>query len=246
MKNHLKWLIPIACITVVLSCAGGYFYWRTHRIPTEISYVYSDSSIDLNNPYEVVGAKEYVFVGYVKEIHDYFTEKDSREFPETIYYYNSPFTECVVTVVKSIKGNLNEGEDFSFYKTGGITEDRQYIQLYEQDIMPEANKYYIFSGLAHQDGTMTGGGTNGTIELEEGIEKSNLAESKVYQKYVDAYKNQVIPLSNDTYPDFLATVDVNFGDGSYNKAMFEKYKIDEPEFAVQYKERLQQNMSDIS
>lgn len=223
MKKVVKKVLCTICVALAVVLIGGYVAWKNY-IPTKIEYMMSgDTSVNLSDPREVVGVKDYVFVGYVQETYDYYTQKSSHEFPEIVDYYDMPFTECQVKIVASIKGDLKEGDDFSFYKVGGITQSRNCILLNEKDIMPEKGKYYIFSGLAHADGTMTGGGTNGTIELEPGINESNIEQSEIYQIYLDAYENQILPRSQSSYPDFLCTADENYGDGTYNAELYEEY-----------------------
>lgn len=232
MKKHLKWIIPVICIAFVI---GGYFIYRYTRIPTEIIYGEpSDTDVNLDDPRELVGVKQYVFVGYVEETYDYYTEKGSRDFPEIIDYYDREWTECRVKVIKNIKGELIEGETFSFYKTGGITKDREYIWLNPNDFIPEVGKYYIFTGKAHPDGTITGGGTNGTIELESGITAETISTSEIFKKYVDAYENQILPATEDlsanrkTTPNetvrYYGKADKNYGDGSRNAEIYNKQK----------------------
>lgn len=223
MKKHIKKIIGVICVIFAVTVIGGYVAWKNY-IPTEVRYMMpADTTVNLGDPREVVGVSEYVFVGYVQETYDYYTEKASREFPGVVDYYDMPFTECQVKIVASIKGNLEESKEFSFYKVGGIIQSRGYILLDENDIMPEKGKYYIFTGIAHADGTMTGGGTNGTIELEADINESNLNESEIYQTYFDAYGNQILPNSQSFYPDFLCTADENYGDGTYNAELYEDY-----------------------
>ena len=223
MKKHIKRIIRVICVVFALTLIVGYVNWKNY-IPTEVVYMMSgDTAVNLGDRREVVGVSEYVFVGYVQETHDYYTEKISRKFPEIVDYYDMPFTECQVKIVASIKGNLKEGSDFSFYKVGGIVPSRKCILLDENDIMPEKGKYYIFTGIAHADGTMTGGGSNGTIELETDINESNLEQSEIYQTYLDAYENQISPNSQSIYPDFLCTADESYGDGTYNAELYEDY-----------------------
>lgn len=222
MKKTTKIVLSTICIVLAVVMIGGYVAWKNY-IPTRIEYMISDTTVNLNDPREVVGVKEYVFVGYVHELYDFCTQKSSREFPEIVDYYEIPFTECQVKIVAGIKGNLKEGSEFSFYKVGGIVPSRTCIFLDEGDIMPEKGKYYIFTGVAHADGTMTGGGTNGTIELEEGIDESNLEQSEIYQTYLDAYENQIPPYGKDVSPVYLCTADVNYGDGTYNAELYKEY-----------------------
>lgn len=223
MKKSTKRFLCTLCVVLVIASIVGYMSWKNY-IPTETEYMLSgDTSVDLSNPREVVGVKDYVFVGYVQETYDYYSERLVREFPGVVDYYDMPFTECQVKIVANIKGNLEVGSDFSFYKVGGISQSRSCILLYENDIIPEKDKYYIFTGLAHADGTMTGGGAYGTIELETGVDGSNLEQSNIYQTYLEAYENQILPDLQGIYPDFLCMADENYGDGTYNAELYESY-----------------------
>lgn len=170
-------------------------------------------------------------MGYVEETYDYYTQKSSRDFPDVIDYYDREFTECVVKVVEPIKGELIKGETFSFYKTGGITKDREYFYLDPGDLIPEVGKYYIFTGKAHPDGTVTGGGTNGTIELEAGITAENIGNSEIYKAYTYAYENQILPSDIDPFTGemtvselvrYFAKADKNYGDGTPNALIYAK------------------------
>lgn len=243
MNKKSKIKMSVLCILLVVTIStAGLFIWKFTRTPTEVFYISSDTDVNLADPREVVGVKEYVFVAKVEETHDYYKEKLIRSFPGIIDYYDREFTECVVTVIANIKGELQEGKTFSFYKTGGIAWDRSCIVLSSKsDLIPEAGKYYIFSGKAHADGTMTGGGANGTFELEEGITENNLDESKIYQQYVDAFNNQILPKNKGFYPDFLCTADKKFGDGSYNAELYTEYRKKKEEINKKYAEK--QSMS---
>lgn len=216
MKKILKWIIPVTCIVLVASIGCGHLFLNSNKVPTEIKYIHSNTTVNTDDPREVIGSQAYVFVGLVEETHDYMTEKNKREFPQIVIDADVPHTECVVKVIKNIKGNLAENITFSFFKVGGTSEDLEYIQLYENDLIPTVGKYYIFTGYAHQDGTVTGGGPNGTIELESGINADNLESSKLYQEYVDAAENQV-SFGKDLLTEFLAKADQNYGNGSYNE-----------------------------
>lgn len=220
MKKYLKRIIPIVCIVIAIA-VGGYFVWRNSRIPTKIIYRESaDTDVNVDDPREFVGVSRYVFVGKVEETYDYYTEKSKHEFPDILDYFGGEFTECRLKIIADIKGNLEIGNEFSYYKVGGINKSRTCIILDEGDTLPEAGKYYIFTGLAHADGTITGGGT---FPLEDGVNENNLESSKIYQTYVDAFNNQILPKSKGLYPDFLCTADKNYGDGSYNAKLYSEF-----------------------
>lgn len=222
MKKTVTIIIAVFCVLVATLSVVAYKNGSLQKTPKEISYITNDSSINTNDPRKVVGIKTYVFVGLVEDTYDYFQTKQSHDFPQVIKdYEHMAFTECVVKAVKNIKGNLKEGESFSFYKVGGTSMDGKTIELCENDLIPEKGKYYIFTGIAHKDGTLTGGGENGTIALENEINADNLADSQVYNKYVKAYEEQKT-FENSTNVPYLAKNDVNYKNGEYNLSLFEK------------------------
>lgn len=235
MKKKVK--ISILCIFLVAVIGtAGFFVWRNNHIPTKIVYTpSSDTDVNLDDPKEVVGVSDYVFVGKTEETYDYYSQKLQRKFPAIVDYFGGEFTECRLKIIAGIKGNLTVGNVFSYYKVGGINRSRTCIVLEEGDILPEAGKYYIFTGGAHADGTMTGGMT---IPLEDNINENNLEESKIYQQYVDAFNNQILPSYKGIYPDFLCTADINYGDGSYNAELYSVYLKKNEEFDRKYAEEL--------
>lgn len=211
-----------ACVAMVFATTGGYFLFRTAFPPKAVryysDYVSEDRAFALSDTRRYIGATKYVFVAKVIETHDYYTERLFPDFPAVVDYYDSEFTECRLTVINNIKGDLAVGKDFSYYKVAGVNKLRTHIILYENgDVLPEVGKYYVFFGVVHPDGTMTGGGT---YPLEDGINESNLETSAIYRKYVDAYNKQII-----TYRDFdyMCSADINYDDGSYNAKVYAEY-----------------------
>ncbi|MCL2022751.1 MAG: hypothetical protein FWG82_00070 [Oscillospiraceae bacterium] len=204
MKKTTKIMITvISTILVIPILALSYWGYRHIVPPSNKSITLVSSPMNFDDPREVVGVKQYVFVGYVEETYDYNLKRFTREFPESIHAFNEEFTECVVRIVRTIKGDLPEGEVFSFFKTGGYTKDLTFFRMHESDVTPTVGGLYIFTGVAHPCGTMTGGGNNGTIELEDWVTDETLEKSELYQKYVDAYENQILPGSKPTMQDFL-------------------------------------------
>lgn len=235
MNKKVKIKTSILCLFLVAAIGtAGLLIWRYNRTPTKIVYTPSgDTDVNLDDPREVVGVSDYVFIGKVEETYDYFSQKNKREFPEIIDYFGGEFTECRLKIIADIKGDLSVGNVFSYYKVGGINKSRTSIVLTEGDVLPEVGKYYLFTGGAHADGTMTGGIT---IPLEDTVTENNLEESKIYQQYVDAFNNQILPKNKGLYPDFLCTADKEFGDGSYNAELYSAYCKMEEEIDRKYAE----------
>lgn len=228
--NKRKLFIIFTVIVLVVSIL--FVAWFNY-IPTKITYFEGciESAIDINNLQELIGVNDYVFVGYVEEIYDYNHDRFFHKFPKIIDYYGGPFTECRVTVTECIKGNIPVDETLSYYKVGGVTSlrtsiyldvEESYIEEGFVDYYPQVGKYYIFRGISHPDGTITGGGTFSTDLLEDGINATNYKQSKVYQKWLDAYENQIIK-DYDDYK-YLCSADSDYGDGTYNADIFEEYK----------------------
>ena len=222
MKKALVIITSVILVFIVLFVA-----WFNYK-PTKISYFVGcvESTINTENLPEVIGINDYVFVGYVENVYDYNHDRFFHKFPEIIDYFGGPFTECKVNVIKSIKGNIEPGTVFSYYKVGGVTGLRTSIYLPVEegktDYYPETGKYYIFRGSAHPDGTVTGGGTYSTDLLEDGIDSTNYEKSAIYQEWVKAYENQIISQYDDQY-HYLCTADVDYGDGTYNAEIFAEY-----------------------
>lgn len=221
LKEILKSILQLFLVLIIL-----FTIWLSYK-PTEISYFVGcvESSIDINNLQEVIGINNYVFVGYVEEVYDYNHDRFFHKFPEIIDYYGWPFTECKVTVIESIKGNIEKGTELSYYKVGGVTALRRSVYLDVEegqvDYYPKAGNYYIFRGSAHPDGTLTGGGTFSTDMFEKGIDSTNYQQSAVYKKWVDAYENQIT--KNATPPHYLCSADVDYGDGTHNAEIYKEY-----------------------
>ncbi len=240
MKKHRKLLTILLSVFMVLSIL--FVVWFNYK-PTKITYLRGciEYSINMTDLREVVGANDYVFLGYVEEIYDYNHDRFFHKFPKIIDYYGGAFTECSVTVTECIKGNIPAGETLSYYKTGGVTwlrtsiyldVEESYIEEGYEDYYPEKGKYYVFRGIAHPDGTITGGGINSTEPLEENYDLNNYKQSVVYQKWVDAYENQIISEYDNNFK-YLCSADEDYGDGTHNAEIFAEYlkwkeEIDSP------------------
>lgn len=214
MKKFLK-IMAVICAVVILG-TGFYYLYSITLAPKKFSYYISEPSYNAGDNRAVVGIHPYVFVGYIEETHDYMSERFKKKFPETIKEIDRPMTECKVKVIKNIKGSLREDVTFPVYKTGGLSKSLMYIEKEQNNIMPEAEKYYIFFGYPHKDGTVTIGEHPGIIELESGINAENLENSKLYREYVNAAENPIKAPHPTLSDEFLAKNDVDYGDGSHN------------------------------
>ncbi len=241
-----KWLAICGGVFAVLLIVGVSSLLYFGKEP-KINYIHQDSAINLDDPYILVGSKDYVFVCQVLEVYDYVREKESRNFPESIQDGTDCYTECQIRILENIKGNLPLNQPLTCYKPGGyISKWKNLVSLYEYDIPVEKGGYYIFTGLALEDGTLVCGGYNGTAALESNATADTLSESNVvaaYRQYVD---NEVI--STFEVAHYRAAMDPGYQNGAYNRKEKQRYLAarQEPEKLPSSEELLYAKLSEIA
>lgn len=172
----------------------------------ETKYMSACFVVNMDSPEEVVGFSDNVFVGYVEEMTD------------TYYSHGFPYTRYSVNVINNIKGELPLDTTVCVNKAGGISEDSSCYILYENDFLPDVGRCYIFTVNKTLEGdSYTASGMNTTVLIDDidmqgqvdfttnnsnslnskqldakSKETSILNNSSIYQRYVDAYKNQVL------------------------------------------------------
>jgi hypothetical protein len=168
----------------------------------DTKYVSASYAVDMNNPEEVIGICSNVFIGYVEDMTD------------TYYISNFPYTRYNVKVINNIKGELPLDTTVLVNKEGGVLEDLSCYILFENDFLPEEGEYYVFNVRERsEDASFTASGINtavlvndidmqnltddisnnsNSLNLKEDNVISELENSDIYQKYVDAYKNQKV------------------------------------------------------
>lgn len=157
-----------------------------NELPVE--YVSADFAIDIDEPTEVIGMADYVFVAKINKIlgtsynNCKTVERDSGDME--IY---DVFTNYQVTVIDNIKGNLKKNTPIEIAKEGGISKDKTCIELYDGDTLPKEGKYYILVGIAQPDGTLLISGPNSNILLNA-QNKSDIVSDKGYKDYKKFYK----------------------------------------------------------
>ena len=198
MKKSLSYF---AILTIVISFTGCNKPTDVTKLDTK--YVSAMYVVDMKNPEAVVGISSNVFIGYVEEM------------TGTDYISNFPYTRYNVKVIDNTKGELQVDATIQLNKEGGISEDRLCYLLYENDFLPDEEKYYIFNVRERsEDGSYTASGINTVVLLddidlqsitndiildnsdssntEQNDIKIKLDNSGIYQKYVDAYNNQIV------------------------------------------------------
>jgi len=170
-----------------------------------ISRLQGSFAIDVNNPRELVGDADYVFVAEV-------VSEDGTEylFPIEVEtddggtkVVTSPYTNYSIKVVEDIKGNLVTDTVIPIQKDGGLFEDGSMYQLYEDDELPVVGETYIFYAYAQEDGSLLISGPNSNVkmdmpngtqlsDLEEEVVKEVLETSDEYIEVEEALDNQIV------------------------------------------------------
>lgn len=171
-----------------------------NKKPPETKYISASYAFDINDLRKLVGCCSNVFVGYVEEM------------TGTSYDASLPRTCYDVTVVDNIKGELPLDSVVKVQKTGGLTKDSSAYVIFEDDSLPEAGNYYLFSvKFSEGDDFYVASGintsaliddvniTDNTTNSQNSITKdsqslevtNSLESSAIYQKYEEAYQNEI-------------------------------------------------------
>jgi len=155
----------------------------------------------------VVGDADYVFVGRVdKQVNTEYKHAVKIETENGTREVARPYTNYSITVLENIKGELEKGVPNPVQKSGGLNQDGKSITLYENDHLPQIDGIYIFIAYAQKDGSLLVSGPNSNIPVKLGGNvngKAGLSETKEYQNYVSAYKNE----KSTSRPRFVSVYD---------------------------------------
>lgn len=138
----------------------------------EMKSTYSIDTADLT---EVVKDADLIFVATVDSINetDYrhpVEVRDEQENLEEVIY--SPYTNYSVTVLSSISGEFDPSQKLSIYKTGGIEQNQQFVEVLEGDELPEVGNSYVFTAYIQDDGSLLVSGINSNRELDQEVIKN--------------------------------------------------------------------------
>lgn len=158
-RNKIVWFGFLVALLAVIDCSIVFFQKETKPYKAvEAQPMYAFDSSDLSN---VIRDADYVFAGRLSEV-------VSTEYKHKVQVNGKetgmPYTNLVVEVIKNVKGDLQTGKEIRIQKAGGLSEDKKEYSLYENDIIPEEGKYYIFSAYVQEDGSLLVAGENSTIE----------------------------------------------------------------------------------
>ncbi|OJG96598.1 hypothetical protein RV18_GL002104 [Enterococcus termitis] len=159
--------------------------------------IHADYTLDVNNPNEVVGGSDYVFVGKVIDNTGttYKNKTPLEQEDGSIKYLGEAFTNYKIEVITNLKNKLVTSKEITLAKQGGIREDGSAYDIFEDDLLPEAGKVYIFTAYTQDDGSLLVSGANSTVSFDKQTKNidtpKELAETEEVQKYEDAVNNQI-------------------------------------------------------
>lgn len=151
--------------------------------------------VDVNNPQEMVGLVDYVFVGYVKE-------KVNTTYVNPELEDGNPVTMYNVTVLSNIKGELVQNEDIQLGKYGGVSQNGEYIYLDEGDALLQENQVYLFWASGNSKGELRCSSPTSSmlIDTDEDIDsiRKNVESFSIVKTYKEVLKNE-IKFNRDRY-----------------------------------------------
>jgi len=181
----------LAILFAGLLCVGGGLFWamtETQKKEPVISRIYGNFGYNTEDPREVAGVVDYVFVAYVERFDKTEHRHDLGEDTEPL-----PYSHYTVRVAENLKGTLRTDVSIPLEKYGGLFHDGKHILLYENDILPQVGKYYVFNAVALEDGSISLCGENVNIPLEADVNEKSLEKSAAVEQYRAAVKNQIAP-----------------------------------------------------
>ncbi|EKF1876505.1 cell surface protein [Listeria innocua] len=159
--------------------------------------IHSDYTLNIDNPNEVVGDADYVFVGKVTgESGTIYKNKTPIEQEDgSVKYIGEAYTNYKIKVISNLKNELATDKELAIAKQGGIREDGSAYDIFEDDILPDVGKIYIFTAYTQDDGSLLISGGNSTIAFDEKTKNIDTAkevtQTEEYETYENAVENQV-------------------------------------------------------
>lgn len=163
---------------------------------------FSDYTLDVDNPDEVVEDADYVFVGKVtEETGTIYKNKTPIEQEDgSIEYIGEAYTNYKVEVISNLKNELTLNKEIALEKQGGIREDGSAYDVFEDDQLPEEGEIYIFTAYTQDDGSLLVAGGNSTISFDEKTKnidtEKEVSKTEEFELYEEAVENQVTSNEN--------------------------------------------------
>lgn len=188
--------ISALAIMTLLGCNST----ETTQKEIEVARLHAAFDFDIDNIHAVVGDADNVFVGYVNKL-----ESTEYKFPVTVETDNgtkevsSPYTNYSITVINNMKGKLKKDEIIPMQKSGGQSkEDENVYVLYEDDFLPEEEKYYIFTSYNQPDGSILISGPHSNVEINA-ESKSEIVSATEYKDYEKAVQHEEKPTNRQRF-----------------------------------------------
>lgn len=166
-----------------------------NRLPVYRTHI--SSIINRDNPDELVGAVDYVFVAKVvsEDGNEYKFPVEVETADDGEKVVADPYTNYSIEVMKNIKGELVTDQVIPMQKDGGLFQDGSGYQIYEGDALPVVGGTYIFYAETMDDGSLIvcGPGSNERINVEKKI-----LNSEVVLEAEDALDTQIVPEWNQS------------------------------------------------
>ncbi|EBF5116764.1 cell surface protein [Listeria monocytogenes] len=191
-------IISVFCIACFLIVNTYFNKNEVKEREVPIHSIHADYTLDVNNPNEVVGGSDYVFVGKVIENTGttYKNKTPLEQEDGSIKYIGEAFTNYKIEVISNIKNELVTDEEITLAKQGGIREDGSAYDIFEDDLLPEVGKIYIFTAYTQDDGSLLVSGANSTVSFDEQTKNidtpKELAKTEEVQEYENAVDNQIL------------------------------------------------------
>ena len=186
-----KMIVGVTILLVLLVVMGTIYYLDYSDNKDKIKYIHASYGFDANNLNNIVSDADYIFVGKVinqgKTVYKYPVKVENK-------WITSPYTYYNLQVIKNVKGNLLKGKNVKILKAGGKDKYSNVKYVYENDILPNKNEYYIFAAYVQQDGSLLVSGVNSTIKTTKyyvntsSYKKIYSVSSKVKSKNRKRYK----------------------------------------------------------
>lgn len=192
MKKYTKIIIMMLCISLF----AIKFIMKPNK-ELSIQYLSGTNVINIENPMEVVGYGDYVFVARIdeeiKNVHRSVEEPDN----------GIPMTTYSITVIDNLKGKIKKNTPIKFSKIGGFSSSSNMLTLLEGDTMLEEDKYYIIVAAGSHDGSIIQAASTAAIKLDVTSEEEIVSSQayKDYEKYIEEEVMYQRPRFKSTYEE---------------------------------------------